>query len=201
MVSLIGPHNSGKSHLLSSLFGCNIAWKEKRTLGITMSLARLKVQGEMKNIVVLDTEGTQKAKGVKNFDVRLIFYIMCVSHVVLLCNKGQMNSKIFDTVKLAIDSMINAKQNIVAKPQVYVVLTQLAHIKENTNEQCVRRLKYAIEEYREQKEMSEHNLNRLIEISEHSVFPMEVAFSVRTFGPTEISRKQQLNHTLWSFSE
>mmetsp|Transcript_12081 Transcript_12081/g.18660 ORF Transcript_12081/g.18660 Transcript_12081/m.18660 type:complete len:82 (-) Transcript_12081:832-1077(-) len=81
---------------------------------------------------------------------------MCVSHVVLLCNKGQMNSNTFDSVKLTIDSLINAKQNVVSKPDVFIVLNQLSKVKDNTTSRCIFRLEDAIEQYKTDRQLNEH---------------------------------------------
>ena len=57
----------------------------------------MKIKGVGKNtyqkILLLDTEGIQASEARdERFDKRIVFYILCISHVVLICNKGEMNS-------------------------------------------------------------------------------------------------------------
>jgi len=39
------------------------------------------------------------------FDKRIVYFIMCVSHVVLICNKGEMNAQMSEVVKLVADAI------------------------------------------------------------------------------------------------
>lgn len=62
--------------------------------------------------MLLDTEGIQAAEGRdRRFDKRIIFYIFCVSHVVLILNKGEMNHQMSELVKLASDAIVNLKES------------------------------------------------------------------------------------------
>ena len=46
-----------------------------------------------KKILLLDTEGIQSSEARDDrFDKRIVFYILCVSQVVLICNRGEMNN-------------------------------------------------------------------------------------------------------------
>ncbi len=48
---------------------------------------------KVRNILILDSEGIQSADARDSmFDKRIVYFIMCVSHVVLICNKGEMNA-------------------------------------------------------------------------------------------------------------
>ena len=38
--------------------------------------------------------------------------MLCVSHVVLICNKGEMNKSMEDMIKLAADCMMHAREKI-----------------------------------------------------------------------------------------
>jgi hypothetical protein len=38
---------------------------------------------------------------------------MCVSHVVLICNKGEMNKQMAEIIKLATDAISNLKEAVI----------------------------------------------------------------------------------------
>jgi hypothetical protein len=65
------------------------------TKGVYASIIRYKCKksGRNKKILILDTEGIQSAEARNHeFDKQIVFYILCISHVILMCNKGEMNS-------------------------------------------------------------------------------------------------------------
>lgn len=63
-----------------------------------------------KKLIICDTEGIQSAEARDNtFDKMLVYFIICVSHVVLLCNKGEMNAQMAEIVKLVADAIDNTK--------------------------------------------------------------------------------------------
>lgn len=67
-------------------------------------------QGKFKKILILDTEGIQSTEAVdKDYDKKIVFYTLCISHIVLICNKGEMNKNMEDTLKLATDCILQAK--------------------------------------------------------------------------------------------
>jgi hypothetical protein len=60
-----------------------------------------------KKMLILDCEGIQSIEAQdKIFDRRVVFYILCVSHVVLICNKGEMNKPMEETIRLAADCIM-----------------------------------------------------------------------------------------------
>ena len=107
VVSVIGPQSSGKSLLLNTLFGAQFLSSEGRcTRGVYGCLIDIK-SSDFKKILILDTEGIQSTEAIDEaFDKRIVFYILCVSHVVLLCNKGEMNKSMEDIIKLATDCIL-----------------------------------------------------------------------------------------------
>ncbi len=59
-----------------------------------------------KKILLLDSEGIQSAEARDDkFDKRIVLYILCVSHVVLICNKGEMNKQMSEIIKIATDAI------------------------------------------------------------------------------------------------
>ena len=111
MVSVIGPQSSGKSLLLNTLFGAQFLSSAGRcTRGIYGCLIDIKCdikKTHFKKILILDSEGIQSTEALDEaFDKRVVFYILCVSHVVLICNKGEMNKNMEDTIKLATDCIM-----------------------------------------------------------------------------------------------
>ena len=54
---------------------------------------KYKKNGRDKKIFILDTKGIQSAEARDPFfDKRIVYYIICVSHVILMCKKGEMNA-------------------------------------------------------------------------------------------------------------
>ena len=96
VVSVIGPQSSGKSLLLNTLFGCQFLTSAGRcTKGIYCSVIkhRNKRSGQLQNILILDSEGIQSAEARDPyFDRRVVYFIICISHVVLICNQQEMKS-------------------------------------------------------------------------------------------------------------
>ena len=71
---------------------------------------------------------------------------MCISHVVLICNKGELKKDMSEVLKLVADSMKDLKKNIVRKRQVYVILNMLNEIKEAVLSNCVSKLQENLED-------------------------------------------------------
>ena len=108
---MIGPQSSGKSLLLNTLFGAQFLSSAGRcTRGIYGCIIDIKSgvkKTHFKKILILDSEGIQSTEALdEGFDKRVVFYILCVSHVVLICNKGEMNKNMEDTIKLATDCVM-----------------------------------------------------------------------------------------------
>ena len=65
------------------------------TKGVYASIIKYKCRksGKNKKILILDTEGIQSAEARDpQFDKQIVYYILCISHVILMCNKGEMNA-------------------------------------------------------------------------------------------------------------
>ena len=123
VVSVIGPQSSGKSLLLNTLFGAQFLSSAGRcTRGIYGSLLNIQTTGPFSNskykkILLLDSEGIQSTeKRDPQFDKRIVFYVLCVSHVVLICNKGEMNSQMQEMIKLATYSISKLRERIIQQP-------------------------------------------------------------------------------------
>ena len=48
--------------------------------------------------------------------------MICVSHVVLICNKGEMNSTMSDILKLTLDTISGLRQEIISEPSVNLIM-------------------------------------------------------------------------------
>jgi GTPase Era involved in 16S rRNA processing len=136
VVSVIGPQSSGKSLLLNTLFGTQFLSSAGRcTRGIYGCLIDIKIMRNGTNynkILILDTEGIQSTEAPdEGFDRRVVFYVLCVSHIVLICNKQEMNKNMEDIIKLASDCFLKARENIDMQPQVNLVMNNV-HINEST---------------------------------------------------------------------
>jgi len=95
---------------MNYLFGTSFLSSSGRcTKGVYASILRFRANDEKyKRILILDTEGIQSSEGRDpSFDKRLVYYAICISHVVLMCNKGEMNAPMSETVKLVADAIIN----------------------------------------------------------------------------------------------
>jgi len=98
--------------------------------------------GRFKRILILDTEGIQSSEARDStFDKRIVYYAICVSHVVLMCNKGEMNSPMSETLKLVADAIINTKMPFIKNPSIYVILNMLANPSDKTQLECIDELK------------------------------------------------------------
>lgn len=92
---MLGPQSAGKSLLMNFLFGTQFLTSAGRcTKGVYGSVLRLedRKSGKKRKILLLDTEGIQCAEARDaQFDKRIVYFVTCISHVVLICNKGEMN--------------------------------------------------------------------------------------------------------------
>ena len=83
--------------------------------------------------MILDTEGIQSAEARDTtFDRRLVYYAICVSHVVLMCNRGEMNASMSETIKLVADAIANTSMPFLKNPTIYIVLNMLANPNDRT---------------------------------------------------------------------
>ena len=95
---------------MNYLFGTSFLSSSGRcTKGVYGSILRLRLEdGKYKRILILDTEGIQSPEGRDStFDKRIVYYAICISHVVLMCNRGEMNAPMSETVKLVADAIVN----------------------------------------------------------------------------------------------
>ena len=95
---------------MNYLFGTSFLSSSGRcTKGVYGSILRFRASNERyKRILILDTEGIQSSEGRDpTFDKRIVYYAICISHVVLICNKGEMNSPMSETLKLVADAIVN----------------------------------------------------------------------------------------------
>lgn len=86
------------------------------TKGVYASIIKYKCRktGKNKKILILDTEGIQSAEGRDpQFDKQIVYYILCVSHVILMCNKGEMNAQMTDIVRLVADAVEKTRESFV----------------------------------------------------------------------------------------
>eukprot|EP00347_Sterkiella_histriomuscorum_P017940 403347401 len=173
VVGVIGPQSSGKSLLLNFLFGTQFQSSEGRcTKGVYGAIINVKTEGNKKRrILILDTEGIQAAEARDDrFDRRIVFYMLCVSHVVLICNRGEMNSQMAEILKLAAESISNLKENII-NPKVFVVMNMLASTDNAALSECIQKLSSAISELG-----SMNNTQQLFQISSKNVKILPFAF-------------------------
>lgn len=120
---------------MNYLFGTSFLSSSGRcTKGIYCSILRFKAHnGKYKRILILDTEGIQSSEARdSSFDKRIVYYAICVSHVVLMCNKGEMNSPMTETLKLVADAIVNTKMPFIKNPSIYVILNMLANPNDKT---------------------------------------------------------------------
>ena len=57
-----------------------------------------------------------------------MYFIICVSHVVLICNKQEMNSGMSEVVKLVGDAHTNTKHEFIENPSVYIIINQVTQV-------------------------------------------------------------------------
>jgi hypothetical protein len=120
---------------MNYLFGTSFLSSSGRcTKGVYSSILRFKDRGgNYKRILILDTEGIQSAEARDTtFDRRLVYYAICVSHVVLMCNRGEMNASMSETIKLVADAIANTSMPFLKNPTIYIVLNMLANPNDTT---------------------------------------------------------------------
>ena len=120
---------------MNYLFGTSFLSSSGRcTKGVYSSILRFKDRdGNYKRILILDTEGIQSAEARDpTFDKRIVYYAICVSHVVLMCNKGEMNASMSETIKLVADAIANTSMPFLKNPTIYIVLNMLANPNDKT---------------------------------------------------------------------
>jgi hypothetical protein len=130
--------------ILNTLFGTQFLSSAGRcTRGIYGCLIDIKINRNGTNfskILILDTEGIQSTEAPdENFDKRIVFYILCISHIVLICNKQEINKSMEDVIKLASDCFLKARENIDMKPQVNLIMNNV-NINENTQYNAIKNL-------------------------------------------------------------
>eukprot|EP00347_Sterkiella_histriomuscorum_P019938 403339726 len=160
VVSVIGPQSSGKSLLLNFLFGTQFQSAAGRcTKGVYGYMILVKNQNSQQNkkILILDTEGIQAAEARdERFDRRIVFFILSVSHIVLICSKSEMNNQMSEIIKLAAECQSSFLNEII-KPKVYIVMNMLTEINITAQSECIQKL-------------SESLLELEIEESQHQTF-------------------------------
>jgi predicted GTPase len=129
-LSIIGPFSSGKSLILNTLFGTEyISGSGRCTRGVYGSLIDIKTgikKSNFKKILILDSEGTECKEATDDtFDKRIIFYMLSVSHIVLICNKGEMKNDMERTIKLAADSIMKVREMIDQQPEVHIIMNDV----------------------------------------------------------------------------
>jgi septin family protein len=127
VVSVVGPQSSGKSQVLDNLFGTQFLSKRERgTRGIQGCLIDIHSQNKFKKMLILDTERIQSAEAVdEDFDKRFMFYLLSMSHLVLICNMGEMNESTQDTIKLANECILQLREKLDHQPQVNIVMSNV----------------------------------------------------------------------------
>jgi len=120
---------------MNYLFGTSFLSSSGRcTKGIYSSILRFKDKdGVYKRILILDTEGIQSSEARDTtFDKRIVYYAICVSHVVLMCNRGEMNAPMTETIKLVADAIVNTSMPFLKNPTIYIILNMLANPNDKT---------------------------------------------------------------------
>ena len=79
--------------------------------------------GKARRLLILDTEGIQSSEARDStFDKRIVYYAICISHCVLICNKGEMNAPMTETLKLVADAIANTQMPFVKNPNIFIVM-------------------------------------------------------------------------------
>jgi hypothetical protein len=130
--SIIGPQSSGKSTLLNFLFGTQFASSSGRcTKGVYGAVMNVRCNDKNIKLLILDTEGIQAAeRGDETFDKRLFLFCLSISNVTIICNKGDINQKMIEILKLTLNVMSELKEQKVNNPELFVVLNALPEANE-----------------------------------------------------------------------
>ena len=118
---------------MNYLFGASFLSSSGRcTKGIYCSILRFKSKNQKyKRILILDTEGIQSSEARDStFDKRIVYYAICVSHVILMCNKGEMNAQMSEIVKLVADAVVKTRESFIQSQDIYIIFNMVAEINE-----------------------------------------------------------------------
>ena len=120
---------------MNYLFGTSFLSSAGRcTKGVYASILKFRTNDRKdKRILILDTEGIQSSEARDTtFDKRIVYYAICISHVVLMCNKGEMNAPMSETIKLVADAIVNTSMPFLKNPTIYIILNMLANPNDKT---------------------------------------------------------------------
>lgn len=186
VVSVIGPQSSGKSLLLNYLFGTQFLSASGRcTKGIYGTLidivANPSQQSRYDKILIIDSEGIQSAEErgeeMSDFDKRIVLYLLCVSHVVLICNKGEINQNMSELIKLAVDANSDINQGQIKQPQINIIMNMLAETDEQALFKTIQKISDQVSDIELEKNQGKSNKVQLLTISKDNVFMLPFAFT------------------------
>ena len=178
VISVIGPQSSGKSLLLNTLFGAQFQSSAGRcTKGVYGCLIDIRQKDQFQNykkILILDTEGIQNAENKdKGFDNRIVFYILCISHIVLVCNKGEMNTQMQEMMKIAVFALSQFKGLVSNMPQVNIIMNMLPKIEERNLDMTYQTLSDSLMKMG----MENNDSHLILNIKKENVFMLPLAYS------------------------
>ena len=137
-------------------------------------------QGKKKNILILDTEGIQSAEARDNyFDKRIVYFVLCVSHVVLFVNKGEMNSEMAEVVKMVNEAVKNTEEEFIKNPSIFIILNKMSQVTNSTAAECVK----ILQDNQNQSDQIVESSKKGLKFSEDDVVPLQYAFETSNFGP------------------
>ena len=171
VISIIGAQSSAKSTLLNYLFGCGFATSAGRcTKGLYMSLLK-HINGWF--IVIIDTEGLLSVVARDQvFDNQIATMAFSCSHIIIINNKGEINSKLKDLLEICVYALKHLNLSHV-QPKIMFALRDMADNNKETQQELLMNMKISIEEAARNLTI---DVNSIIGLSEDDVFLFPPAF-------------------------
>ena len=190
VISIIGAQSSAKSTLLNYLFGCGFATSAGRcTKGLYMSLLK-HPNGWF--IVIIDTEGLLSVVARDQvFDNQIAVMAFSCSHIIIINNKGEINTKLRDLLEICVYALKQLKLTNV-QPKIIFALRDMADSSRETQQELFIAMKASLEEAAKSLVI---DINSLINLSEDDVFLFPPAFQ-RTKAENRV--EVQANNLLFS---
>jgi len=174
VISIIGAQSSAKSTLLNVLFGCGFSTSAGRcTKGIYISL--LHHHSGFK-IMVIDTEGLLSVVGRdQEFDNLIATMTFSCSHVIIINNRGEINTKLRDLLEICVYAMKHLNLATI-RPKIIFSLRDIVDNSGKTQQEMLLTMKSSLEEAAHKLSI---NINELLDFSQEDIFLLPPAFELK----------------------
>jgi len=173
IISIIGAQSSAKSTLLNVLFGCGFSTSAGRcTKGIYISLLR---HPSGFKIMVIDTEGLLSVMARDHeFDNLIATMTFSCSHVVIINNRGEINTKLRDLLEICVFAIKHLKLATI-KPKIIFALRDIAENSTQIQQEMLLKMKENLEQAANKLSI---DINQIIDFCQKDIFLLPSAFQL-----------------------